>query len=514
MDIKNVWIRILKKTSSVTQKVTRADSKPIVTKTDIKIKPIEVKGTGTKPGQAESNQRKTIGDISVSKAYATVKPVQINVNVLGMRQSIPTFGNFTSIGESFQVLESVTFDFGFGREHNESFILDERISFSINKLILDSFIVADTLSYTVASDLQNGPISSFNFLEQLNFSVNKSINESFTFNESISKNYGKNIAESISFSDSLVTTRDINSIPLESFNFLEVVSKNVQKNPQEAFRVSDTLSYELMKMIVDEFRVGDQFAHSSASEGTYNRSEALSFMEVFSVALDKLLSEGISVAESISKDVGKNPTEVISFIESFRFDVSKSVQEGLSLQESFSIAVSRSVSEGVNFSENVTKNTGKNPTESVTFTETLEKEILKLIQEFVLFSDSALTQKAGEGEYSDQSLFSLVESVSKAFDKPTAEVFNLVETVVKDYSKVTSEGMAFIENQSFNVSKNIQSYVSFGDVATRIIDGDYTDYEFDRNETLTFSEAGLINKQDYVESGYFLEDYVGSNYTF
>jgi hypothetical protein len=516
MATKDVWIRILRRAVDIRKKTPLQVNDQIRKSTaSLNIKPIKADATGTTPVKTSSTTKKHVANITVGKTYATATPLKVNVNILGYRPGVPSFGVGHSTLESFYMIENVYFQWSYGRSLNESINFEEQLAFGIGKTIQEFVVFNDVLNTDSAIGYDRIGANAFALSELLNKTVGKAHQEGVNFQETVAKAYGKNVQETFTLNDVLNAGLGRASSNSESFGFSEIIVRDTGKGISESFRFEETMAYLLAKTIQEFVGFAENVTVQKSGEGALDEASGVRFSELLLKNFERLSTESFSVSESVSLNSNKNISETLSFSEVLVKDISKSIQESFTLAENVNTEKAGDGtldrSDSMQFIELISKSISMTLQESFGLSELLLKEVGKLNQES--FSLSELISR--DMDKTLQESFGMNELLSKDVGKTTQETFSLSELMSKDVGKGVQESFGFNETSSMSVSKNIQEFVAFSENMERYIPplgGD--DYSGLIEEGMAISEQGLLHMQNYAEAFYFAEDYVGSTQTF
>jgi hypothetical protein len=165
------------------------------------------------------------------------------------------------------------------------------------------------------------------------------------------------------------------------------------------------------------------------------------------------------------------------------------------------------VNEGIQSSDQISKNILKESGEISNINAILSFVLSKVFSDNVILSNifSVLINK------SLSEIAAISDNINKSYDKQELDIINTSANITT--VSVNKQVNEFINNQSIRsvyIEKDFVDTLTISDFFEGYLP--QGDQVFDSFANV--SDSGLINVQNYVDAGYFSEDYVGNNYTF
>jgi hypothetical protein len=351
------------------------------------------------------------------------------------------------------------------------------------------------------------------------------------FQDQVSLEVGKNLLHALNTSELLAFDIGYNFVHesriSEKFNYDFSTSLN-----SDVFDVSSVATKDLHKVLSDNLSIFTVLDYAGGTDA--ENSDAAAFMETYSFDINKAVSElsitneilsfnlqilynhSVNSFEIVAKDAQKEEIAQANMTESVIANFFKSIVSNVQFDENFdsnlivgSNDVELSITQYADISELLSKIINKALTDDLSANELITKNIDKTLADTPPINELI-------SKNTDKALIntpSISELISKNIDKAPADISSVSELLNKNTNKALVNTPPITETVTANVSKTIVNTLALTEDFNSQIQGD-TGTDLTRNEPVSASETGIINVQDYVEAGYFQDDYVGTNYNF
>jgi hypothetical protein len=423
--------------------------------------------------------------------------------------------------------------------------IDDPLAFSYIKLAEDTSFLSDSL--TITGDFWTAGDNELNISELHYFSISQIINDSNNIADVLSKALAKYITDNASAFDSIDVllasglTRTDSDVSITS----DVLIASIFKLLNESTNLSETLRYIFGKGVADSGTTDDLSQISVIK----NNTDLINYLDVFNKSASIFLSDTITATDTfndlISSGLTYDDADTPTTYEVLATTVFKSLNDSTNISESLQKDLARLVNESSIVIDSNVLSIGKHLDEIGFVDETLSTSFAKALNDLSSVSESL--SKNALVTYEDFSFVSDLRSffinLIKTESTNSADVFsnssdkNVIDTsvtldsLIKDIGINLQDGALVSElltSQSLGALQTERSDNSnISDLLN--ITGDFWtsgDNEFNVSELLVktvnlsridtgvTSDTGTLNIQNYVDAGYFSEDYVGTNYNF
>lgn len=270
----------------------------------------------------------------------------------------------------------------------------------------------------------------------------------------------------------------------EGINTDEVIALLVNKGLFTTATLEDIAEVILTKVLIDDVLVEDAFKKKLIK----GINEPVSLKDIQYLYTLKALKDIAGLGDSISLETGK------------------SLADTLGVSDKRTIVPTKGIIEPVPIVEILPKFTfTKSHKDNVSLVEVMPKEFTKFLWDLITVGDQVNAQISEWNSYTDMLFF-------------TEEMYYSVEKALAD--SLTTGNLL-----RFGVEKGFQTGIEPIDHATTLLTKVYLDgFSVDSEvsivpskylgDSTTISDGGFVTTNDYCETGYFIEDYVGVNYPF
>jgi hypothetical protein len=302
----------------------------------------------------------------------------------------------------------------------------------------------------------------------------------------------------------------------DSQTYLYVVSADevalsIQKIFEDIVSVSDDLIYKL-----DE---GQEYEDSlsileSLTYGIYpTLTDIIAPTDVLSNVLSIFRDESLSASDIVAKHLYKTFEDTVTLTDTFDYLIGTTLAnlDSTSTSDTYVFQINKQITDTIAVTDvfGYLKESAQAALDTTSTSDVLAKQIDKQITDTIAVTDVFASLKTSTQSPIDTTsiLDDLVKSIAKVLEDSISTSDVLSTSIEKNLSVSASTS----ETHVVNYAKAILDTITTTDSVS--YDGISGDINASETDTITMSETGNINVQDYVDGGYF-EDYVGTNYSF
>jgi hypothetical protein len=337
---------------------------------------------------------------------------------------------------------------------------------------------------------------------------------------------------------------------LESPEVFDIFLKTFEKVHSEEIFLDNVVSKDISKILLDILDIYDMFdlEFQGASESTYSNTANLMDYIEFILSLQRAHLDTANFEEIVDYILEKLFSEVVSSNETLNFTINPIFLDSLYSLENIEKLLNKFAEEEIIIQDSALIHFGNNSSDFLNLEEMTYNLIYKVLLDTLDVYDQFDYQLTG------------VETVNPSNTANITDLISFIISVYKDFleTSITVDTFEILINKILNdsissqfvVSKNIvatkldeftlEEYLSFSssvnisevliasEFISKLITREFLDQisildffntdESGTNEMLddssNITDSGNINIQNYVEAGYFSEDYVGENQTF
>lgn len=345
--------------------------------------------------------------------------------------------------------------------------------------LIDKVLVSD-----IANEVLISPVELANNLainDILNYNLNRIINENLNLSDIKYFSVNKYFIESTQLTD--INYKQFNKITFENIYLTDTLRLLIQKINVEYVNTNDFVVFLNNKGITDTTQLNDlkYLILSKQVQETFLTNDFQS------KDIQIRLVDTVSIADIITTTL----LEVIPL----SAQESSIITDIISLQNIFN----RSFSDMIYPTDDVYGEATIDDEQYVTF----NKNLIEILQYQDVFSSIVNYNR----NISDSTTLS--EILNKIISTVIVENTNITETILisVDYQRSISDNLLINETLQNSVSKIIQDNFNLSDFYS-------SSYGKNVSETITSTDSGIIYNQGYVDDGYFVVGYIGTQTTF
>ena len=346
-----------------------------------------------------------------------------------------------------------------------------------NYHLSDSVTVTDTgFTIDISLDKQDIPLVT----ESISYINTKPSSEtdSATISELAEILYNKIVSENVTISDSIGPYFDVS-----------------QQIPNDGITLSDSVAHSVSVVFVDTAVITDIFNTSGGDQQSLQDSAAVNDTPIFSV--DKYLPNEILAVTDVVIAISVEPQYIdnISISDTnFAIDYNKNLSDSTAVVENIVIVsqfnkdfTDTATIDATDFAYVWTVNRAYQDTSIVSDTFTKVWSINKDIQETITST----------------------ENIAWSYGKIDQDTAIITDNFTGSYNKVDQDSAIATDSAALSIQVVFTENVTVTDSAVTDTGGD----TLNPSDSVTSTESGTANMQDYADAGLFAEDYTGTNYS-
>lgn len=358
----------------------------------------------------------------VQKQTSTTSASGTNVTI---NDTAPT--NWLGDGLAVEILAAAAGGNNYTQNVSDSFTLAESFTWSLSRVIADSFTITDGITKAPAKLL--GP-DSFSPSDSLARMPGKLVSDTLTLADSIIRSTGKLLADTYTIAENIAkkTARSL----ADTFSLSDVYSAIKTKVIAftDAFSLSDALAKLTGKSVSDSINQSD----SIAKQPSKSLKDTFSLSDVFSAIKTKilLLADTFSVSDTLARFTGKSLNESITQSDNVAKSTTKSAfRDTFTLSDVFSALKTKVLQlvDAFSLNDSVSRFVKKGFAETFSLSETFAAGRQKFLQllDSISLSDSL---KRMPGKAFAEAV-TISESIARSISKGFTEAFSLIDSIAK-----------------------------------------------------------------------------------